>query len=150
MDYFSMRWRLCACRVNAGYTQKEAAKLVGVSEKPSLTGRQGIQLLIWRKGRNLVRFTVFLWLIWILQKRVMLLRLERNWRRRLFHSFEDKKKSSLYCEYREPSGGRAISLLRRAVASEQLPLLLRAYPHSIICCKPVLALSVRDLVAHRS
>lgn len=33
MDYFSMRWRLCACRVNAGYTQKEAAKLVGVSEK---------------------------------------------------------------------------------------------------------------------
>jgi len=33
MDYFRMKWRLSACRVNAGYTQREVAKLVGVSEK---------------------------------------------------------------------------------------------------------------------
>lgn len=28
-----MKWRLCACRVNAGYTQKEVAKILGVCEK---------------------------------------------------------------------------------------------------------------------
>lgn len=33
MDYFRMKWRLAACRVNAGYTQKEIARLVGVCEK---------------------------------------------------------------------------------------------------------------------
>ncbi len=33
MDYFRLRWRLCACRVNAGYTQKEVAKLLGICEK---------------------------------------------------------------------------------------------------------------------
>lgn len=32
-DYFTMRWRLRACREQAGYTQKEVAKIVGVSEK---------------------------------------------------------------------------------------------------------------------
>lgn len=32
MSYFDMKWRLCACRVNAGYTQKEVAEILGVSE----------------------------------------------------------------------------------------------------------------------
>ena len=32
MSYFDMKWRLCACRVQAGYTQAEAAELIGVSE----------------------------------------------------------------------------------------------------------------------
>lgn len=27
-----LKWKLRACRVQAGYTQKEAAKLIGVSE----------------------------------------------------------------------------------------------------------------------
>lgn len=33
MGYFDMKWRLCACRLQAGYTQKEVANLIGVSEK---------------------------------------------------------------------------------------------------------------------
>lgn len=32
MSYFDMKWRLCACRANAGYTQKEVAEFIGVSE----------------------------------------------------------------------------------------------------------------------
>lgn len=32
MNYFDMKWRLGACRVNAGYTQKEVAKKLGVME----------------------------------------------------------------------------------------------------------------------
>ena len=33
MGFFDRKWRLCACRVNAGYTQKEVAKILGVCEK---------------------------------------------------------------------------------------------------------------------
>ena len=32
MNYFDMKWRLCACRVNAGYTQREVAEKLGVVE----------------------------------------------------------------------------------------------------------------------
>ena len=32
MGYFDMKWRLCACRVNAGYTQKEVADMMGISQ----------------------------------------------------------------------------------------------------------------------
>lgn len=32
MGFFDRKWRLCACRVNAGYTQKEVAELLDVSE----------------------------------------------------------------------------------------------------------------------
>ena len=32
MGYFDRKWRLCACRVNAGYTQAEVAEKLGVSE----------------------------------------------------------------------------------------------------------------------
>lgn len=53
MDYFSMRWRLCACRVNAGYTQKEAAKLVGVSEKTIVDWEAGHTAPNMEKGQRL-------------------------------------------------------------------------------------------------
>ena len=53
MDYFSMRWRLCACRVNAGYTQKEAAKLVGVSEKTIVDWEAGHTAPNMEKGQKL-------------------------------------------------------------------------------------------------
>lgn len=33
MNFFDRKWRLCACRVNAGYTQKEIAEILGVCEK---------------------------------------------------------------------------------------------------------------------
>lgn len=33
MNYFEMKWRLSACRAQAGYTQKEVAELTGNCEK---------------------------------------------------------------------------------------------------------------------
>lgn len=33
MNYFDMKWRLSACRIQSGYTQKEVAEKIGVSEK---------------------------------------------------------------------------------------------------------------------
>ena len=47
MNYFDRKWRLCACRVNAGYTQKEVAEIVGVSEKTIVdweAGRTGVNM----------------------------------------------------------------------------------------------------------
>ena len=46
MSYFNMKWRLCACRVNAGYTQKEVAEIVGVSEKT---------IIDWEAGRTAIK-----------------------------------------------------------------------------------------------
>jgi DNA-binding XRE family transcriptional regulator len=31
MSFFDRKWRLCACRVNAGYSQKEVADIIGVN-----------------------------------------------------------------------------------------------------------------------
>lgn len=41
MSYFDMKWRLSACRVQAGYTQKEAAKEIGVSEQTMIRWENG-------------------------------------------------------------------------------------------------------------
>lgn len=41
MGYFDMKWRLCACRVNAGYTQKEVSEIIGVSEKTIIDWESG-------------------------------------------------------------------------------------------------------------
>ena len=41
MPYFDRKWRLCACRLNAGYTQKEVAQIVGVSEKTIIKWEAG-------------------------------------------------------------------------------------------------------------
>ena len=35
------KWRLAACRVQAGYTQKEVAKALGVSEQTIIRWEQG-------------------------------------------------------------------------------------------------------------
>lgn len=43
MNYFEMKWRLSACRVQNGYTQKEASELLGISEKT---------LVSWETGRT--------------------------------------------------------------------------------------------------
>ena len=47
MTYFDRKWRLCACRVNAGYSQKEVAKILGVCEKTIVdweTGKTEIKM----------------------------------------------------------------------------------------------------------
>lgn len=41
MSYFDRKWRLCACRINAGYTQREASELIGVSEKTIIEWEAG-------------------------------------------------------------------------------------------------------------
>ena len=41
MGFFDRKWRLCACRVNAGYTQIEVAKELGVSESTVISWENG-------------------------------------------------------------------------------------------------------------
>ena len=43
MGFFEMKWRLSACRVQNGYTQKEASEIIGVCEKT---------LVSWESGRT--------------------------------------------------------------------------------------------------
>lgn len=43
MGFFDMKWRLSACRVQNGYTQKEASELIGINEKT---------LVSWESGRT--------------------------------------------------------------------------------------------------
>lgn len=43
MSFFDRKWRLCACRVNAGYTQKAVSEILGVSEKT---------IIDWEVGRT--------------------------------------------------------------------------------------------------
>ena len=33
MNYFEMKWRLSACRIQAGYSQAEVAEILGCSDK---------------------------------------------------------------------------------------------------------------------
>lgn len=42
MGYFDMKWRLCACRVNAGYTQKEVVEKIGISESTIIKWEAGV------------------------------------------------------------------------------------------------------------
>lgn len=46
MTYFDRKWRLCACRVNAGYTQKEVAEYMGVCEST---------VILWETGKTEVK-----------------------------------------------------------------------------------------------
>lgn len=41
MNFFERKWRLSACRHNAGYTQAEASKVLGVCEKTVVDWEKG-------------------------------------------------------------------------------------------------------------
>ena len=41
MSYFDRKWRLSACRVNAGYKQTEVAEAIGVSEATIISWEAG-------------------------------------------------------------------------------------------------------------
>lgn len=41
MMFFETKWRFVACRVQAGYTQKEAAKAIGVAEQTVIRWENG-------------------------------------------------------------------------------------------------------------
>jgi DNA-binding XRE family transcriptional regulator len=49
MGFFERKWRLCACRVNAGYTQVEVANMLGVVEATVIN---------WETGKHAVRMDV--------------------------------------------------------------------------------------------
>lgn len=53
MNFFEMKWRLSACRVQAGYTQKEAAKEIGVSEQTVIRWEQGASAPNMEKAQKL-------------------------------------------------------------------------------------------------
>lgn len=42
MSFFDRKWRLCACRINAGYTQIEVAQILGVSELTIIHWENGV------------------------------------------------------------------------------------------------------------
>ena len=42
MTFFDRKWRLCACRINAGYSQREVAKILGVAEVTIVHWENGI------------------------------------------------------------------------------------------------------------
>ena len=41
MGFFDMKWRLVACRMQNGYTQKEVADLLGICEKTVVSWETG-------------------------------------------------------------------------------------------------------------
>lgn len=41
MGFFEMKWRLVACRVQNGYTQKEVSDLLGICEKTLVSWESG-------------------------------------------------------------------------------------------------------------
>ena len=41
MSYFDRKWRLCACRINAGYTQRDVAEIIGVNERTIIEWEAG-------------------------------------------------------------------------------------------------------------
>lgn len=41
MGFFEMKWRLVACRVQNGYTQREVADLLGICEKTLVSWESG-------------------------------------------------------------------------------------------------------------
>jgi DNA-binding XRE family transcriptional regulator len=42
MSFFDRKWRLCACRINAGYTQREVAEILGVAEITIINWETGV------------------------------------------------------------------------------------------------------------
>ena len=53
MNFFERKWRLRACRVNAGYTQREVAQSIGVAEKSVLDWENGYSTPSMEKAQKL-------------------------------------------------------------------------------------------------
>lgn len=49
MSFFDRKWRLCACRINAGYTQREVAKILDVAE---------ITIINWETGKSSIKMSM--------------------------------------------------------------------------------------------
>lgn len=44
MNYFEMKWRLSACRIQAGYSQAEVAEILGCSDKTIVSWETGTRI----------------------------------------------------------------------------------------------------------
>ena len=53
MGFFEMKWRLVACRVQNGYTQREASELIGISEKTLVSWENGMTAPNMEKAQRL-------------------------------------------------------------------------------------------------
>lgn len=53
MSFFDMKWRLVACRVQNGYTQREASELIGISEKTLVSWENGMTAPNMEKAQRL-------------------------------------------------------------------------------------------------
>lgn len=53
MNYFEMKWRLSACRTQAGYTQREVAEKIGNCEKTIVDWETGKTAPNMEKGQAL-------------------------------------------------------------------------------------------------
>ena len=49
----AIRWKLRACRVQAGYTQKEAAELLGISESTLIKYETGVSAVNMECGQRM-------------------------------------------------------------------------------------------------
>lgn len=52
-SFFDRKWRLCACRVNAGYSQREVAEIIGVCEKSIVDWENGYRAINMDKAQKL-------------------------------------------------------------------------------------------------
>ena len=53
MGFFERKWRLSACRVNAGYTQVEVAEILGITESTLIKWEKGITAPKMEKAQKL-------------------------------------------------------------------------------------------------
>ena len=53
MGFFETKWRLVACRVQNGYTQREASELIGISEKTLVSWENGMTAPNMEKAQRL-------------------------------------------------------------------------------------------------
>ena len=75
MNYFEMKWRLSACRIQAGYSQAEVAEILGCSDKTIVSWETGKTAPKMEKAQELSDLYGILWLIWIFQRLEKLLHL---------------------------------------------------------------------------
>lgn len=68
MSYFEMKWRLSACRIQAGYSQAEVAEILGCSDKTIVSWETGKTAPKMEKAQELSDLYGILWLIWIFQR----------------------------------------------------------------------------------
>ena len=58
MNYFEMKWRLSACRIQAGYSQAEVAEILGCSDKTIVSWETGKTAPKMEKAQELRRLSL--------------------------------------------------------------------------------------------